>query len=133
MVREHYRRYVRLIALCGFAAVPVFAAEGSAERGIAVIADAQKGNCLICHAIPIAGMSAGFGNVGPSLAGVGSRLAAAAIRQRIVDARAAFPDTAMPAYGVSTGLYRVQKAYAGKPILTAQEIDDIVAYLSTLK
>jgi L-cysteine S-thiosulfotransferase len=133
MVRKHHRRHVRLIALCGLTAAQA-ATPADMQRGIAVVIDARKGNCVICHSMPIDGMPAEtFGNLGPALAGVGSRLTPDAIRRRIVDPRAASPDTIMPAYGVSTGLYRVQRAYVGRPILTAQEIDDVVAYLSSLK
>jgi L-cysteine S-thiosulfotransferase len=133
MVRKHHRRHVRLIALCGLAAAQA-AAPADLQRGIAVVIDARKGNCVICHSMPIDGMPAeAFGNLGPALAGVGSRLTPDAIRRRIVDPRAASPDTIMPAYAVSTGLYRVQRAYVDRPILTAQEIEDVVAYLSSLK
>jgi L-cysteine S-thiosulfotransferase len=133
MVRKHHRRHVRLIALCGLAAAQA-AAPADMQRGIAVVIDARKGNCVICHSMPIDGMPAeAFGNLGPALASVGSRLTPDAIRRRIVDPRAASPDTIMPAYAVSTGLYRVQRAYVNRPILTAQEIDDVVAYLSSLK
>jgi L-cysteine S-thiosulfotransferase len=133
MVRKHHRRHVRLIALCGLAAAQA-ATPADMQRGIALVIDARKGNCVICHSMPIDGMPAeAFGNLGPALAGVGSRLTPDAIRRRIVDPRAASPDTIMPAYAVSTGLYRVQRAYVDRPILTAQEIDDVVAYLSSLK
>ncbi len=74
-----------------------------------------------------------FGNLGPSLAGIGSRSTPEALRQRIADPRIASPQTIMPAYAVSTGLYRVQPAYAGKPLLTPEEVDDVVAFLTTLK
>ena len=109
-------------------------ASPDAERGRAVVADPRKGNCVICHAIPMTGLPPdAFGNLGPALAGVGLRLTPEVLRQRIIDPRTTFPDTIMPAYAVSTGLYRVQQGYAGKPILTPQEVDDVVAFLMTLK
>jgi sulfur-oxidizing protein SoxX len=74
-----------------------------------------------------------FGNLGPSLAGVGLRLTPEVLRQRIIDPRTTFPETIMPAYSIVSGLYRVQQAYAGKPILTPEEVEDVVAFLTTLK
>lgn len=104
------------------------------ELARAVMTDARKGNCIICHAIPLPDTpTEAFGNVGPSLAGIGSRLTRAQIRERIVDPRLFFPESVMPAYGSTAGLHRVLAAYRGKPILTDQEIDAVAAYLSTLK
>ena len=89
---------------------------------------------MTCHRIPLAGIPNGaFGNIGPSLQGVGKRLSAAQIKERIVDPRRISPDTLMPAYGSTEGLYRVQKAYENRPILTEAEIDIVVTYLSSLK
>lgn len=109
-------------------------ASPDAERGRAVVSDPRKGNCIICHAIPMVGLPPeAFGNLGPSLAGVGLRLTPEVLRQRIVDPRTTSPETIMPAYSIVSGLYRVQQAYAGKPILTTQEVDDVVAFLLTLE
>ncbi|MGA2563951.1 MAG: sulfur oxidation c-type cytochrome SoxX [Steroidobacteraceae bacterium] len=95
--------------------------------------DPNKGNCIICHAMPIPEIpTAAFGNIGPSLAGIGSRQSAQTLRQRIVDPKSLSADTIMPAY-FATHLYRVQAPYAGKSILSAQEIEDVVAYLVSLK
>lgn len=100
----------------------------------ALLTDASKGNCIICHVIPLAGVPANaFGNLGPSLEGVGGRLTAAQIRARIIDPRPTVPDTVMPAYGSTQGLYRVQREYRGRTILTRQEIEVLVAYLGELK
>ena len=107
---------------------------GDPARGKAVAADARKGNCIICHAMPMPEFSAdAFGNIGPSLAGIGSRLGAPQLRQRIVDPRILFADSVMPPYFVTTGLTRVQTAYVGKTILSAQEVEDVVAYLASLE
>lgn len=91
-----------------------------------------KGLCLSCHTLPIP-EEADHGDVAPDLAGVGSRLQAAEIRMRVVDPKVIFPDTIMPSFHKTEGLHRVSKKWEGKPILTAQEVEDVVAYLSTLK
>jgi len=107
---------------------------GNAARGKAVAVNSDMGNCLICHGMPIAEVPEGAaGDIGPDLAGVGARLSAAELRQRIVDPKAINPETVMPAYHVADGLYRVQKKYEGASILTAQQVEDLVAYLETLK
>jgi L-cysteine S-thiosulfotransferase len=107
---------------------------GDPARGRAIATDARKGNCILCHAIPIPELSSdAFGNIGPSLAGIGSRLGAPELRQRIVDPRVSSPDTVMPPYFGTTGLTRVQTAYVGKTILSAQEVEDVVAYLASLE
>jgi sulfur-oxidizing protein SoxX len=96
------------------------------------VLDPARGNCLICHPMPIA--EAEFhGDVAPDLAGVGSRYSAGEIRLRVVDAKRLTPDGVMPAYHRAEGLHRVLKEYRGKPILTRQEVEDVVAYLMTLK
>jgi sulfur-oxidizing protein SoxX len=135
MVREHHFRHVRLIgcvlaSLCGTAT----AGSAAATAASALIIDPSKGNCTACHFVPVAGLpSNAFGNIGPSLEGVGSRLTPAQVRMRIVDPRSLASQTVMPAYGSTTGLYRVQSAYRGRPILTDREIDAVVTYLSALK
>jgi sulfur-oxidizing protein SoxX len=96
-----------------------------------VFASRQTGLCLMCHAGP-GSTAAAQGTLAPSLAGVADRLSAAQMRQRIVDPRRANPDTLMPPYGVSDGLQRVGKAWAEKPMLVPQQIEDVVAYLQTL-
>jgi L-cysteine S-thiosulfotransferase len=107
---------------------------GDPARGRAIATDARKGNCILCHAMPIPELSSdAFGNIGPSLAGIGSRLGAPELRQRIVDPRVLSPDTVMPPYFVTTGLTRVQTAYVGKTILSAREVEDVVAYLASLE
>lgn len=113
---------------------PLAASPGDARRGKAVAVNSDLGNCVICHAIPIPELPAGAtGDLGPPLAGVASRLTAADLRQRIVDPRKISPGTIMPAYFTTEGLYRVQKRYAGKTILTGQQIEDLIAFLETLK
>jgi sulfur-oxidizing protein SoxX len=104
---------------------------GDPARGKEIVLDPERGNCLICHAAPIA--EAEFqGDVGPDLAGVGSRYDAGELRLRVVDARRLNPASVMPAYHRTDGLHRVLKEYRGKPILTRQEVEDVVAFLMTL-
>jgi len=148
MVREHHRRNVWLIAgavlalalpgasLAASATIdtPLTAEPGDVQRGKAVAVNSDLGNCLICHAVPIPEVPEGAsGDIGPSLGGVGSRMTAGELRQRIVNPKAIDPQTVMPAYFVSDGLVRVQRQYAGKTILTAQQVEDLIAFLLTLK
>jgi len=107
---------------------------GDPVRGKAVAVNADMGNCSICHHLPVPELPEGAsGDIGPDLAGVASRLSIPELRQRVVNAKAIDPDTVMPAYHVTAGLTRVQARYAGKPILTAQQVEDLVAYLATLE
>ncbi|MGE5503833.1 MAG: sulfur oxidation c-type cytochrome SoxX [Actinomycetota bacterium] len=103
--------------------------KGDPARGrIAVI---KKGNCLACHIMPIP-EEPDHGDVGPPLEGVGSRLTPAELRMRIVDPKVLNPDTIMPSF-YKRDLNRVAKEWEGKTILDAQDVEDVVAYLSTLK
>jgi sulfur-oxidizing protein SoxX len=112
---------------------PLTAEPGNPVRGKAVAVNSDMGNCVICHHLPVPELPEGAaGDIGPDLAGVGSRLNVAELRQRVVNAKAIDPDTVMPAYHVTQGLTRVQHEYAGKPVLTAQQVEDLVAYLETL-
>ncbi len=103
---------------------------GDPERGREVFLSRDAGHCVLCHAAPGAAVA---GDVGPSLAGVGSRLSAAQIRLRIADITRVNPDAAMPAFHRTEGLARVAPAYAGKPVLTAAQVEDLVAWLLTLR
>ena len=117
-----------LLALC---LGPALAA-GDPQRGRAIVANRQVGLCLLCHTAPIP-EERFQGDLAPELKGVGSRLSAAEIRARIVDPSKANPDTIMPAYYKTEGLSRVAPSFQGKTILSAEQIDDVVAYLVTLK
>ena len=105
---------------------------GDATRGRAVVASRTTGLCLLCHSAPIA-EERFQGNLGPDLAGVGRRYGAAELRQRLLDPRALNPDSIMPAAQPSEGLTRVAQAWVSKPVLTSQQIEDVVAYLRTLR
>jgi L-cysteine S-thiosulfotransferase len=105
---------------------------GDPERGRRIVLEREGGDCTICHAMPLPQRQF-HGTVGPPLDGVGSRYTAAELRLRIVDPKAITPETIMPAYYKADDLHRVLDRYHGRPILTAQEVEDIVAYLLTLK
>jgi len=105
---------------------------GDAARGRAIVANRSVGLCLLCHSGPLA-EERFQGNLAPSLAGAGGRWSVAQLRLRIVDGARLNPDTIMPPYYRTTGLVRVAKPFEGKTILTAEQIEDVVAYLATLK
>lgn len=107
-----------------------FAAAGDPARGREVFVSRDGGHCVLCHAAP--GVTAA-GDVGPALAGVGSRLSAPQIRLRIADISRVTPSAAMPAFHRTEGLTRVAPQYAGKPVLDGQQVEDLVAYLGTLR
>ncbi len=103
---------------------------GDAARGRAIAGNREQGGCVLCHAIAGEPVS---GNIGPPLAGVGARLTAGQLRLRIVDSTRINAQTPMPAYHRVEGLTQVAPAYRGKPVLGAQEVEDVVAWLATLR
>ena len=105
---------------------------GDPKNGRAVAINRRKGNCLGCHKMPIPEQPF-HGLVGPDLAGVASRLSEGQIRLRVVDSKVVNPDTIMPAFYRASGFHRVLKKFDGKTVISAQEVEDIVAYLMTLK
>lgn len=113
-------------------AAPLAGLKGDAERGRKLAFDPERGNCTICHPVP-GGDARGQGTVGPPLAGVGGRLSTGQMRLRLVDGTRINPDTIMPPYHRIDGLNRVGREWAGKPVLSAQDVEDIVAFLETLK
>jgi sulfur-oxidizing protein SoxX len=123
----------RPFAVVGGNAIPAPLVERSGDpaRGLAIAVDRARGNCLACHALPVPEPLQG--NVGPDLGGVASRLNEGELRLRVVDPKIVNAETAMPAYYRVDGLFRVRQDMAGRPILAAQEIEDVVAYLRTLK
>jgi sulfur-oxidizing protein SoxX len=105
---------------------------GDSARGRAIVVNRQVGLCLLCHAGPFLEERL-QGTLAPDLAGAGARWSAGQLRLRIVDASRVNPNTIMPPYYRTNGLSRVAPAFAGKPILTAEQIEDVIAFLATLK
>ena len=112
--------------------MPLTATPGDAARGEIVFAGREQGHCVLCHVID--SLQTPFqGNVGPDLTSVGNRLTPAQLRLRIVDYQIFRPGTLMPSYYRKHDLYQVQEDYDGTTILTAQQVEDLVSYLSQLE
>jgi sulfur-oxidizing protein SoxX len=105
---------------------------GDPANGKKVAISRKKGNCLACHRMPIPEQSF-HGAIGPPLTGVGARYTPAQLRLRMVDAKVFNPRTIMPSFYKVDDYHRPLKKFAGKPILTAQEVEDVIAYLGTIK
>jgi L-cysteine S-thiosulfotransferase len=104
---------------------------GDPAAGRAAVVDRQNA-CLLCHSGPFPEQRH-QGDLSPDLRGTGSRWSAAELRLRLVDASRLNAATIMPSYYKVDGLTRVGKPWQGKPILTAQQVEDVVAYLTTLR
>ena len=111
---------------------PLTETPGDALRGRAIVASRQQGLCLLCHSGPFP-EERQQGNLAPSLAGAGARWNEAQLRLRIVDSRRLNPDSLMPALHRAQGQQRVGQAWQGKPVLDAQQVEDVVAFLKTLQ
>ena len=107
--------------------------KGDPAKGRKLAANRKKGNCLACHATKDLKELLFHGKIGPSLDGVAERYSEGELRLRLVDPKKINEDTMMPAFYKNSGLTRVKKKFIGKPILTAQEVEDVLAYLMTLK
>jgi sulfur-oxidizing protein SoxX len=105
---------------------------GNPERGRAIVINRQVGLCLLCHTGPFP-EERFQGNLAPDLKGAGTRSSEGQLRLRIVDASRLKPDTIMPPYYRVDGLTHVAPAFQGKPVLTAEQIEDVVAFLMTLR
>ena len=123
------RRYVVVgdsipVSLTGAAADPA--------RGRAIVLDRRLGACLLCHTGPFT-EERFRGTLAPDLSGAGSRWSAGQLRLRLVDASRLNPSTIMPPYYRVDGLARIGNSWTGKPMLTAEQIEDVVAFLATLR
>ena len=106
---------------------------GDPGAGKKVFLGRALGNCLACHAVSALNAEEFHGEFGPSLDGVTSRWSEAQLRLIVADAKRVFPDTVMPAFYRNEGFNRLRAEFAGKPILTAAQVEDVVAFLETLK
>lgn len=112
---------------------PIAGLIGNAKRGRDIVKRKDKGNCLACHAMPIPEESF-HGTVAPPLQGIASRLNEGQVRLRVVDETKIIPTTIMPGfYKNPKEVNRVADEFWGKSVLSAQEVEDVVAYLMTLK
>jgi sulfur-oxidizing protein SoxX len=105
---------------------------GDPARGRAIVVNRQVGLCLLCHSGPFPEERM-QGTLAPSLAGVGARYSIGQLRLRVVDQRRINPQTIMPPFYRIEGLTRVAPSHRGKPILSAAQVEDIIAFLATLK
>ena len=126
---EELRRYTVVVD-----AIPasLTGAAGDPLRGRAIVVDRRLGACLLCHTGPFPEEKF-QGTLAPDLSGAGSRWSEGQLRLRLVDPTRLNPDTIMPAYYRVEGLTRVGLAWRGKPILTAEEVEDVLAFLMTLR
>jgi sulfur-oxidizing protein SoxX len=115
-------------------AIPVSltGAKGDPGRGRAIVANRYLGLCLLCHSGPFPEERM-QGTLAPDLKGAGKRWSEGQLRLRIVDAARLYPATIMPPYYRTDGLSRVAASFRGKPVLTAGQIEDVVAFLATLR
>jgi len=104
---------------------------GDATRGRALVVE-RSSTCILCHSGPFPEQKF-QGDLAPSLAGSGSRWSEGQLRLRVVDASRLNATTIMPSYYRVDGLHRVGTLWRGKPILSAEQIEDIVAYLGSLR
>lgn len=105
---------------------------GDPQRGRAIIADRQKGLCLLCHSGPFPEEPL-QGNLAPSLEGAASRWNEGQLRLRLMDNKRINPESIMPAYHRIEGLKRVGATWRDRPVLNAAEIEDVLAFLMGLK
>ncbi|WP_418318508.1 sulfur oxidation c-type cytochrome SoxX [Piscinibacter sakaiensis] len=111
---------------------PLTAIPGDPARGRSIVTDRQQGLCLLCHSGPFP-EEATPGNLATDLSGAGARWSEGQLRARIVDARRIDPASLMPAFYSTADRQRVGSAWRGRPILDAQQVEDVVAFLKTLR
>jgi sulfur-oxidizing protein SoxX len=106
---------------------------GDPQSGKLAMIDRKLGNCLACHKVSTLDEQPFHGEVGPPLDGAGSRWNEAELRLIVADSKSVFPGSIMPAFHTTEGRHRVMKKFQGETILTAQQVEDVVAFLKTLK
>lgn len=106
---------------------------GDPAEGEKAVINRKLGNCLACHEISTLKKHPFHGEIGPSLDGVADRYSDAQLRLILVDAKQVFDGTMMPAFYRTEGLHRVMKKFDGKSVLSAKNVEDILAYLKTFK
>ena len=111
---------------------PLAATKGDPARGRAIVVNRQVGLCLLCHSGPFPEERM-QGTIGTDLRGAGTRWSEGQLRLRVVDSRRLDPDTIMPSFYRTEGLARVAAAWRGNPLLSAEQVEDVVAFLATLK
>ncbi len=113
---------------------PLTAAQADAARGRAIVVNRQQGLCLLCHSGPFAEVRE-QGNLASNLQGAGTRWTAAQLRLRVADARRLDPNALMPSLHrlpPQDAAQRVAAPWRGLPVLDAQQVEDVVAFLQTL-
>ena len=113
-------------------AQPLTDQPGNPEAGKEILRDSTRASCLICHSISSL-PDRDQGTIGPALDGVALLYDADDLRQRIMDARRISPQTIMPPYHATDGLFRVGEKWKGRTIYAPQDVEDVVAYLMTLR
>ena len=125
--------YCRWVVADYAIAEPLCGLSGDAQRGSEIVTDSYRGNCLACHQLPIPDIEA-YGTIGPPLTGIAARLSVPMIRLRVVDTRHINPMSIMPGFYRDPRLInRPGKDYRGRTFLSAQQIEDVIAYMATLK
>jgi len=106
---------------------------GDPAMGRKVFANRKQGNCLACHMNADMAEESFHGEVGPPMDGVSERWTEAELRGIVANSKMMFDGTIMPAFYIDSGYTRIREDFAGTSILTAQQVEDVVAYLMTLK
>lgn len=130
--REALAQVTQSEAVVGEIPRPLNGLTGDAARGRSLVTDRRKGLCLLCHSGPFP-EERFQGTLAPTLAGTGKRLTEGVIRLRLVDGRKLNPQTVMPPYHSTEGLSQVGQNWREKPLFSAQDVEDVVAFLKTLQ
>ncbi|MHA1546132.1 MAG: sulfur oxidation c-type cytochrome SoxX [Alphaproteobacteria bacterium] len=106
---------------------------GDAASGMKIMINRKQGNCLACHVISKMSNQPFHGEIGPSLDGVAGRYNEAQFRLILANSKKVFDGTIMPAFYRDEGFSRTAKKFKGKTILSAKQIEDVIAFLLTMK